>query len=71
MLLIVSPLTCVCVSIWIGHDTFSGLLVLHKLALVFPPILVGHNTPTVLLLVVELAIVDFTVWIRELTAAVS
>ena len=71
MLLVVSPLTRVGVPIWIGHNTFSWLLVIRELALVFSSIDEGVNTPTMLLLVVELAIVDFAIWIRELTAAVS
>ena len=71
MRLIVSPLTGVDVSIWIVHDAFALLLVIHELTLVSPPVAKLHMTPTMLLLVVELAIVDLSVWIRELTAAVS
>ena len=71
MLLIASPLPCIRIAVWIGHDTFSRLLVIIKLALVSSSIDEAINTPSMLLLVVELAIVDFAVWIRELTAAVS
>ena len=71
MLLIASPLPCVGIAVWIGHDTFSRLLVIIELALVSSSIDEAINTPSMLLLVVELAIVDFAVWIRELTAAVS